>query len=88
MAQATGIWEQVIGKAPERAYLTFDRLSIAYEKLGTPERFAQLLPASSSPRTRRTGAPGWRWPNTSKRAATPAVLWNCSSRRSSTILTP
>ena len=43
MAQATGIWEEVIGKAPERAYLTFDRLSLAYEKMGTPERFAQLL---------------------------------------------
>jgi lipopolysaccharide biosynthesis regulator YciM len=43
MAQATGTWEQVIGKAPERAYLTFDRLSLAYEKMGTPERFAQLL---------------------------------------------
>ena len=43
MAQATSIWEEVIGKAPERAYLTFDRLSPAYEKMGTPERFAQLL---------------------------------------------
>ncbi len=43
MAQATGTWEEVIGKAPERAYLTFDRLSLAYEKMGTPERFAQLL---------------------------------------------
>ena len=40
------IWEEVIEKAPERSYLTFDRLSLAYEKLGMPERFAQLLPAS------------------------------------------
>jgi lipopolysaccharide biosynthesis regulator YciM len=43
MARAASIWEQVIDKAPERAYLTFDRLSLAYEKTGTPERFAQLL---------------------------------------------
>jgi lipopolysaccharide assembly protein B len=43
MAQAAAIWEEVIDKAPERAYLTFDRLSLAYEKMGTPERFAQLL---------------------------------------------
>jgi lipopolysaccharide biosynthesis regulator YciM len=42
MAQAAAVWEQVIDKAPERAYLTFDRLSMAYDKLGTPERFAQL----------------------------------------------
>jgi lipopolysaccharide biosynthesis regulator YciM len=42
MAQAADTWEQVIDKAPERAYLTFDRLSIAYNKLGTPERFVQL----------------------------------------------
>lgn len=42
MAQAAGIWEQVIDRAPERAYLTFDRLSLAYNKLGAPERFSQL----------------------------------------------
>ena len=42
MAQAAGIWEQAIEKAPERAYLTFDRLSLAYTKLGAPERFSQL----------------------------------------------
>ena len=42
MAQAAAVWEQVIAKTPERAYLTFDRLAMAYEKLGTPERFAQL----------------------------------------------
>jgi lipopolysaccharide biosynthesis regulator YciM len=42
MAQASAIWEQVIDRAPERAYLTFDRLSLAYEKLGAPERFSQL----------------------------------------------
>ena len=43
LAQAATIWEEVIDKASERAYLTFDRLSLAYGKLGTPDRFAQLL---------------------------------------------
>jgi lipopolysaccharide biosynthesis regulator YciM len=42
MAQAASVWEQVVEKAPERAYLTFDRLSMAYENVGTPERFTQL----------------------------------------------
>ncbi|HKY20040.1 MAG TPA: tetratricopeptide repeat protein [Vicinamibacterales bacterium] len=42
LAQAAGVWEQVIEHAPERAYLTFDRLSMAYEKLGAPERFLHL----------------------------------------------
>jgi lipopolysaccharide biosynthesis regulator YciM len=42
MAQAANIWEQVIDRAPERSYLTFDRLSLAYTSLGTPERFSQL----------------------------------------------
>ena len=36
MAQAASIWEQAIDKAPERAYLTFDRLSLAYAKIGAP----------------------------------------------------
>ncbi len=43
MAQAASVWEEAIDKAPERAYLTFDRLSLAYGKLGTPDRFPQLL---------------------------------------------
>jgi lipopolysaccharide biosynthesis regulator YciM len=42
MAQAAGVWEQVIAKAPERAYLTFERLAAAYDKVGGPERFPQL----------------------------------------------
>jgi lipopolysaccharide biosynthesis regulator YciM len=42
MAQAAAIWEQVIDCVPERAYLAFDRLLLAYEKLGAPERFSQL----------------------------------------------
>ena len=42
MAQAAVAWEQVIDRVPDRAYLSFDRLSLAYGKLGTPERFSQL----------------------------------------------
>jgi len=42
MAQAAVVWEQVIDRVPDRAYLSFDRLSLAYDKLGTPERFSQL----------------------------------------------
>jgi lipopolysaccharide biosynthesis regulator YciM len=42
LAQAVDVWEQVIERAPERAHLTFDRLSTAYVKLGAPERFTQL----------------------------------------------
>jgi lipopolysaccharide assembly protein B len=42
MAQAAEVWEQVIDHAPERSYLTFDRLSAAYDKLGVPERFSQM----------------------------------------------
>jgi len=42
MAQAIETWEKVIDRSPDRAYLIFERLSIGYEKLGTPERFSQL----------------------------------------------
>jgi lipopolysaccharide biosynthesis regulator YciM len=42
LARAVEVWEQVIERAPERAYLTFDRLSMGYQKLGTPDRFTQL----------------------------------------------
>jgi len=42
LAQAVEVWERVIHRAPERAYLTFDRLSMGYQKLGTPDRFTQL----------------------------------------------
>ncbi len=42
MAEAAATWERAIDKAPERAYLTFDRLSLAYTRLGAPERFSQL----------------------------------------------
>jgi lipopolysaccharide biosynthesis regulator YciM len=42
LAQAVEVWERVIDRAPERAYLTFDRLSMGYHRLGTPDRFMQL----------------------------------------------
>jgi lipopolysaccharide biosynthesis regulator YciM len=42
LAQAVEVWERVIHRAPERAYLTFDRLSTGYQKLGTPDRFIHL----------------------------------------------
>jgi lipopolysaccharide assembly protein B len=42
LAQAVEVWERVIERAPERAYLTFDRLAMGYQKLGTPDRFTQL----------------------------------------------
>ena len=42
VAEAAGVWEQVIDKTPERAYLTFDRLAMAYQKLGASDRFEQL----------------------------------------------
>ena len=40
--QAIEVWEQVIDRTPERAYLTFDRLASTYTKIGAPDRFAQL----------------------------------------------
>ena len=46
MAQAAGIWEQVIDKAPERAYLTFDRLSLAYDEARHARALLAALPAS------------------------------------------
>lgn len=41
-AQAAAVWEQVIDKVPERAYLTFDRLLTAYRELGASQRFPLL----------------------------------------------
>jgi lipopolysaccharide biosynthesis regulator YciM len=42
MSKAVEVWEQAIERTPERAYLTFDRLSLGYQKLGAPGRFAEL----------------------------------------------
>jgi lipopolysaccharide biosynthesis regulator YciM len=41
-AAAVAAWEQLIARAPERAYLAFTRLEAAYPRLGDPERFAGL----------------------------------------------
>jgi lipopolysaccharide biosynthesis regulator YciM len=41
-ALATSLWETLVQIAPDRAYLTFDRLESAYAKSETPDRFPQL----------------------------------------------
>lgn len=41
-AAAVGIWERLVERAPDRAYLTFTRLDSAYQSLGQPDRFADL----------------------------------------------
>jgi lipopolysaccharide biosynthesis regulator YciM len=42
LADAVAMWERVIAVAPERAYLTFDRLAAAYPMVGTADRFPSL----------------------------------------------
>ena len=39
---AAAIWEKMIDVAPDRAYLTFDRLEALSVRTGTPERFTRL----------------------------------------------
>jgi len=39
---AIAAWEQLVERAPDRAYLTFSRLESAYPKLGDQHRFAGL----------------------------------------------
>jgi lipopolysaccharide biosynthesis regulator YciM len=41
-AKAAEAWELATRVAPDRAFLTFDRLESIYPKLGTPERFPAL----------------------------------------------
>jgi lipopolysaccharide biosynthesis regulator YciM len=41
-AAGAEVWEQVLQVAPERAYLTFDRLAAVYPRLGSPNRFPEL----------------------------------------------
>lgn len=41
-AQAIEAWEQAVRTRPDRAYLAFDRLRAAHERLGTPQRFADV----------------------------------------------
>lgn len=40
--EAVAVWEKLVAVAPERAYLTFDRLASTYPRLGVPERFTEL----------------------------------------------
>ena len=40
--EAIAVWERLLEKAPERAYLTFDRLKAAYTKVEGPARFVAL----------------------------------------------
>jgi lipopolysaccharide assembly protein B len=42
LAGAAAVWERVFTVAPERAYLTFDRLRAVFGQLATPERFPEL----------------------------------------------
>ena len=39
---AIAAWEDLVTRAPERAYLTFARLEAAYPKIGEPDRYAAL----------------------------------------------
>jgi lipopolysaccharide biosynthesis regulator YciM len=41
-SEAVAIWERLVSIAPERAYLTFDRLEAAYRTLAVPGRFPDL----------------------------------------------
>ena len=41
-AAAVAAWERLPEVAPERAYLAFDRLQAAYQRLGNPSRFTDL----------------------------------------------
>ena len=40
--EAAEIWEKLIGLAPDRAYLAFDRMEALAVRSGNPERFAKL----------------------------------------------
>jgi lipopolysaccharide biosynthesis regulator YciM len=42
LAGAIDAWEALVRVAPERAYLAFDRLEKAYQRVGEPRRFAEL----------------------------------------------
>ena len=41
-AAAVEAWERLVQTVPERAYLALDRLERAYQRAGTPHRFAEL----------------------------------------------
>jgi lipopolysaccharide biosynthesis regulator YciM len=40
--EAVDIWERLVGVAPDRAYLAFDRLEAVAVRTGSPERFTKL----------------------------------------------
>jgi lipopolysaccharide biosynthesis regulator YciM len=40
--EAAAIWEKLVGVAPDRAYLAFDRLETLAVRAGSPERFTRL----------------------------------------------
>jgi len=40
--EAVDIWERLVGVAPDRAYLAFDRLEAVAVRSGSPERFTKL----------------------------------------------
>ncbi len=42
VAKAIAIWEQISKTAPERSYLAFHRLEMAYKQIGKPTNFASL----------------------------------------------
>ena len=48
MAQAAVVWEQVIDRVPDRAYLTFDRLSLAYDKARHSRTLLATVPQADS----------------------------------------
>lgn len=41
-AEALQTWERIVDIAPDRAYLAFDRLQEACQRLGTPQRFVEI----------------------------------------------
>lgn len=41
-AAAVAAWERLLEVAPDRAYLAFDRLKAAFQRLGSPGRFTEL----------------------------------------------
>jgi lipopolysaccharide biosynthesis regulator YciM len=57
-AGAAAIWEQLIDVAPDRGYLTLERLELTYAEMGVPSRFADLCRrlTTASPREWRARA--------------------------------
>src|SRR5438046_8880025 len=47
LSQAVDVWEQVIERAPERAYLTFDRLSMEIGRASCRERVEYTMVAGA-----------------------------------------